>query len=105
MARPSSIATQLRLQSAFAASAVLLGTIASIATPAVASINTKVRQPPLLTREQVRSGLADRYRGMDARRNQYKDRRLDTRRRAEPSGSLSPVPRNPVAVPPPGALE
>lgn len=65
--------------------------------PANAAIPARGETAPL-TRDEVRRGLGERYRGMESRHEQYRLQRRDARRR-ELSGSRPAVPRDPVPLP------
>ncbi|GIW46046.1 MAG: hypothetical protein KatS3mg077_3328 [Candidatus Binatia bacterium] len=65
-----------------------------------------LREPPPLTRDQVRAGLAGRREQMRTRQERYYQRREGgARYRVNPSGRPEfRVPRDPLPVPPPEAL-
>lgn len=84
-------------------SGVVAVLLAGLATPGIAAL----REPPPLTRDQVRSGLAERSEQMRIRQERHNRRREGGGRyNVNPSGRPDfRIPRDPRPVPPPEALQ
>lgn len=78
----------------------------AIGGPLPASGAVALREPGTMSRDEVRSGIRDRQRGMDLRQQRQRERRFeDGRRRIGPGGrSTIRLPRNPIPAPPPESL-
>ncbi len=82
------------------------GVTSALCAAAPTAVTAALREPPPLTREQVRSGLAERAEQMRIRQEKHNQRReVEPRYRVGPRGRPDfRVPRDPRPVPPPDSL-